>query len=184
MDIEDFNKLSSTVQMSLVIAMHIRNEIENFHSECLSDEQMKKLNDRPRSLICHIQGFAFMHSVLSRVNTVYINKQNLFHLLKDESNPEQILSQMIENGDLICLKEDFFVIAKKVKEESDPLEQIANVLYEPSYVSLEWALAYYQMIPEAVFMLTSVTVNKSIRFDTPLLMFSYSSKPPRNTIYQ
>lgn len=44
MDIEDFNKLDSTVRMSLVIAMHIRNEMENFHAEHLSDEQMKELN--------------------------------------------------------------------------------------------------------------------------------------------
>ncbi len=44
MDTEDFDKLDSTVQMSMVIAMHIRNEMENFHSEHLSDEQMKKLN--------------------------------------------------------------------------------------------------------------------------------------------
>ena len=44
MDTEDFNKLDSTVQMSLVIAMHIRNEMENFHSEQLSDEQMRELN--------------------------------------------------------------------------------------------------------------------------------------------
>ena len=44
MNIEDFNKLDCTVQMSIVISMHIRNEMENFHSEHLSDEQMKKLN--------------------------------------------------------------------------------------------------------------------------------------------
>lgn len=30
--------------MTLVIAMHIRNEMENFHSHHLSDEQMKVLN--------------------------------------------------------------------------------------------------------------------------------------------
>lgn len=44
MDITDFNKLDHTVQMAIIIAMHIRNEMENYHSEYLSDEQMKELN--------------------------------------------------------------------------------------------------------------------------------------------
>jgi predicted transcriptional regulator of viral defense system len=34
---------------------------------------------------------------------------------------------------------------------------IANRLYAPSYISLEFALAYYHLIPEAIYTVTSVT---------------------------
>lgn len=35
--------------------------------------------------------------------------------------------------------------------------EIANRLYEPSYISFEYALAYYRLIPEAVYAVTSAT---------------------------
>lgn len=54
MDTEDFEKLDSTVQISLIIAMYIRNEMENFHCAHLSDEQMKELNTLMRQSIYNI----------------------------------------------------------------------------------------------------------------------------------
>ncbi len=41
---------------------------------------------------------------------------------------------------------------------------IANRLYEPSYVSFEYALAWYNMIPEAVYAITSATTKPTRRF--------------------
>jgi|ERR1700722_4122729 len=54
MDTENFEKLDSTTQISLIIAMHIRNEMESFHSAHLSDEQMKRLNPIIRQAIYNI----------------------------------------------------------------------------------------------------------------------------------
>lgn len=55
---------------------------------------------------------------------------------------------------------------------------IANRLYTPSYVSLETALAFYNVLPEAVQTITSVTTNKTNVFDTPFGKFTYSSMSP------
>src|SRR4030043_614617 len=44
------------------------------------------------------------------------------------------------------------------------LFEIANRVYKPSYVSLESALAYYQLIPESVFGVTSVSTRRTYRF--------------------
>lgn len=52
---------------------------------------------------------------------------------------------------------------------------IANLLYEPSYVSLESALSFYGMIPEAVPQTTSVSTRKTARFTNALGAFSYSN---------
>jgi len=41
---------------------------------------------------------------------------------------------------------------------------LASRLYEPSYISLEYALSYYGIIPEAVFTVTSVSTKKTAHF--------------------
>jgi predicted transcriptional regulator of viral defense system len=50
---------------------------------------------------------------------------------------------------------------------------IANKIYEPSYVSLESALAYYGIIPEAVYSVTSVCSKKTSTFKTNISIFYY-----------
>jgi hypothetical protein len=59
-----------------------------------------------------------------------------------------------------------------------PKEVIANVIYGPSYVSLEWACQYYGLIPERVEMVTSVTTCRSKVFHTPLGPFTYTHPHP------
>ncbi|HBT81483.1 hypothetical protein A3B26_01765 [Candidatus Giovannonibacteria bacterium RIFCSPLOWO2_01_FULL_48_47] len=52
---------------------------------------------------------------------------------------------------------------------------IANKLYSPSYISLEFALAYHGIIPEIVYEITSVTTKATRRFEIKTLgkVFSY-----------
>jgi len=51
---------------------------------------------------------------------------------------------------------------------------VANTLYQPSYVSLEFALKFYNLIPEEVFLITSVSTRKTQILKTPLSSFSYT----------
>lgn len=53
----DFEKLSGAQQLTLLIAMHIRNEMEDFHAEHLSDAQMKILNQIIRQAIFDVVSF-------------------------------------------------------------------------------------------------------------------------------
>jgi len=50
---------------------------------------------------------------------------------------------------------------------------LANKLYSPSYISLEFALSYYGVIPETVYEITSVTTKATRRFQTLGKIFSY-----------
>jgi len=50
---------------------------------------------------------------------------------------------------------------------------LANKLYEPSYVSLEFALSYYRIIPETVYEITSVTSKSTRHFSAIGKLFSY-----------
>ena len=58
------------------------------------------------------------------------------------------------------------------------LFEIANRIYKPSYVSLESALAYYQLIPESVFGVTSVSTRRTYRFATGLAEFRFRTVKP------
>jgi predicted transcriptional regulator of viral defense system len=58
------------------------------------------------------------------------------------------------------------------------LFEIANRLYAPSYVSLESALSYYQIIPEAVYGITSVSTRRTYSFLTPCGEFHYRTLKP------
>lgn len=58
-------------------------------------------------------------------------------------------------------------------------ERVASALYEPSYISLEFALSHYGLIPEAVFSMTSVTTRTTRKFTNEFGAFSYRRVHPR-----
>ena len=59
---------------------------------------------------------------------------------------------------------------------SDPPHEleIANRLYGPSYISLEYALAYYRFIPETVYTITSVATKITREFTVQGKSYEYS----------
>ena len=66
----------------------------------------------------------------------------------------------------------------EVPTEERLLLWTANRIYHPSYVSMETALSYYGLIPEAVYTITAVSTLKTKSFDTPLGTFSYRHVKP------
>lgn len=114
-----------------------------------------------------------MHEILRFAKTPYIKSENLKPLLKDYSNPDDFLSRLVKNGELVRLKNGFFLIAESIKNAPVPYEQIANLLYGPSYISFEWALSFYNMIPEGVYVVTSASATKSKIFSTSTGTFDY-----------
>ncbi len=55
---------------------------------------------------------------------------------------------------------------------------VANKIYQPSYISMESALSYYGLIPEAVYKFTSVSSLKTQNFETSLGIFDYRHLKP------
>ncbi|MEX0980933.1 MAG: hypothetical protein WD577_03240 [Bacteroidales bacterium] len=52
---------------------------------------------------------------------------------------------------------------------------IANLVHAPSYISLETALDHYDVIPEGVYMTTSVTTNRPLRINMTDHFYSFLS---------
>lgn len=77
----------------------------------------------------------------------------------------------IKKGYLIMLRRGLYVLTE-AKDKTDTMV-FATKIYSPSYVSLETALSFYGIIPEAVFTITSVATRKTKEFKTPIGNFSY-----------
>ena len=58
------------------------------------------------------------------------------------------------------------------------LFRISNCIYKPSYVSLESALSFYHLLPEAVYSHQAVTTRKTINYKTPSGIFNYRTIKP------
>lgn len=81
------------------------------------------------------------------------------------------LHQWKKSGDLVSLKRGIYMFTDA---KTSTLE-IALNLYSPCYFSLEYALNFYGIIPEAVFEYTLVTPKSTRRFKTPIGVFTYQT---------
>lgn len=81
------------------------------------------------------------------------------------------IKNWVNKGHLIMLRRGLYVAAE-MKNRLDVMT-FATKIYAPSYVSMEMALSFYGIIPEAVFTATSVTTRKTKQFTTPVGNFSY-----------
>jgi predicted transcriptional regulator of viral defense system len=91
------------------------------------------------------------------------------------SSPDDKIGDMVRCGELIRVRKGLYAVAPGYRQSSLSLEILANTLYGPSYISLEYALSWYGMIPERVSELTSVCLGRSRIFSTEVGNFSYCS---------
>lgn len=79
------------------------------------------------------------------------------------------ISRNARSGLFVKLRSNAYTL----KDSHVPAYVVANKLYQPSYVSLETALAHYGLIPETVYATTSVTPKPTREFTTPRGTFTY-----------
>ena len=93
---------------------------------------------------------------------------------KDYSNINQKISLEVKKGKLTRIKKELYT-------DSLDLDKyvIANVAVDPSYISFEYALSYYGLIPEYVSVITSSCYNKKNykKFTAKNITFEYRSIP-------
>lgn len=99
-------------------------------------------------------------------------------LLKDRfsnhKNPKKKVFDLKQKGHLQQIKRGHYFNIKSKELETTSYEVIANSLYFPSYVSMEWALQHYGLIMDRVITITSVTTLRSKKFKTPYGPLSYT----------
>jgi len=88
------------------------------------------------------------------------------------------LNRWRQKGLIIKLKRGAYILNELDRKNSPGLQFIANQLYGPSYVSLEFALNLYGLIPERVSDITSVTTKKTMVIKNDLGVFIYQHIKP------
>jgi predicted transcriptional regulator of viral defense system len=81
-------------------------------------------------------------------------------------------------GLIIQLKRGVYLLNEDDRKINPGRAFIANQLYGPSYVSLEYALNHYDLIPEKVVTVTSVTTKKTKIFQNISGKFTYQHLKP------
>ena len=93
--------------------------------------------------------------------------------LLDYDQPRAKIKRFLQEDTLIRVKKGLYVFGPKVAQQPYSKETLANLIYGPSAISLEYALGFYGMIPERVETVTSITPLRNKNFSTPVGHFSY-----------
>ena len=95
------------------------------------------------------------------------------YILRGYKNPRVKMNELLKKGEIIRVKKGLYVFGPELAREPYSKETLANLIYGPSYISLEYALSFYGLIPERVETVTSVTNKRKKYFNTPVGNFSY-----------
>lgn len=98
----------------------------------------------------------------------------LLEELKAYANPKAKLSRMVKKGECFQITKGLYETDKNT-----PGYLLAGSIYGPSYISFEYALGLYGMIPEAVYTITNATFEKKKKkkYETVFGTFTYRDVP-------
>jgi hypothetical protein len=108
-----------------------------------------------------------------------LDYQQLVSCLHGYAKPRDRITTLLADGGLIRLRKGLYVFGDRYRRAPIRRELVANMIYGPSYVSLDYALSHHGMVPERVEDVTSITTGENRRFITPIGVFTYRSLPPR-----
>jgi predicted transcriptional regulator of viral defense system len=94
------------------------------------------------------------------------------------SSPSEKIRTLEKDGQLIRLKRGLYVVSSEVSGKPVNACLCANHIYGPSYVSQQWALRWYGLIPEQVYTMTSVTTKHTRMFENAIGRFTYEQVKP------
>ena len=102
-------------------------------------------------------------------------------LLAGDGNPNNIrrqLSRWVRSGRIYQLRRGVYALAPPYQRVKPHPFVVANRMVPASYVSCQSALAHYNLIPEYVPVLVSVTTVRPARWSTPLGTYVYRHLRP------
>lgn len=112
-----------------------------------------------------------------RISFEEFDYQTLLDSLVEYAHPRDKITEQLRNGLIIRVKKGLYIFGDDYRQRPYSKELLANLIYGPSYISLEYALHHYGLIPERVEAITSVTTGRSRTFSTPVGIFTYRIIP-------
>jgi hypothetical protein len=114
---------------------------------------------------------------LKSFGNIPVMHQTLLSVLNGYKTPNNKISRWLEEGVLLPVKRGMYVVSPELTGKPIVRLLVANLLYGPSCVSLDYALWHHGLIPEKVLEVTSVTTRRSQTLETDVGRFSYQHLP-------
>lgn len=107
-----------------------------------------------------LKPFSVRSELLKRELRVFTPREfaRVFHATPLQA--KYFLEEYTQQGLFLRLKRGLYTLQEALPAE----EEIANLLYRPSYISFEYALAHYHVMPEMVYEVTSATTKPTRTF--------------------
>jgi predicted transcriptional regulator of viral defense system len=83
------------------------------------------------------------------------------------------INDMLKKKEIVRVKKGLYILTEPYSKKPFYRETLSNLIYGPSYISLEYALSFYDMIPEKSGTVTAITNKRNKVFNTPVGRFSY-----------
>jgi len=108
----------------------------------------------------HLIDYATLKSILTSLNYENINAK---------------IANLKKKNILKSIKKGFYIHNSSITKNIISKELLSNNLLDnPSYISLDYALYFYGLIPEVVHEITAITTKRSKVFETNIGIFSYT----------
>jgi len=95
----------------------------------------------------------------------------------DEKFTRARLNEWQNKGYIRKIVKNFYMFTD-IDVNEEILFEVANKIYAPSYISMETALSYYNLIPDSIFQITSISTRRTYNFDTNIGVFTYRKLKP------
>ncbi|MBN1903349.1 hypothetical protein JW926_18670 [Candidatus Sumerlaeota bacterium] len=102
--------------------------------------------------------------------------QNLFPDISSGAR-RALVHRAVRKGEIITLKSGLYCLSSEFNDFPPHPFVVAGMLHAPSYISMESALWHHQLIPEALFGVSSVTAKRSRIYKTPMGVYSFFRIP-------
>jgi len=102
--------------------------------------------------------------------------RNLFPDASDGAR-KLLVHRAVSSGEIIRLKPGLYMLEQALRASEAHPFVVAAALHFPSHVSLQSALSFHGLILEAVYQVSSVTMDRSRTFATPLGTFTFQRVP-------
>ena len=116
---------------------------------------------------------ALIARLRERVAHEEFDYQVISDCLREYARPRDKITHLMSTGTIVRVKKGLYVFGSPYRRAPVSREVLANLIHGPSYISLDYALQHYGLIPEGVEAVTSVTLGRSRSFRTPFGEFTY-----------
>lgn len=124
--------------------------------------------------MCIIINMSAISELRTKVDHDVLDYQVISGALAEYRKPADRIKRMIDDEELVRVKRGLYVFGRPFRRRLVSREYLANLIFGPSYVSLQSALAFHGLIPENVEAVTSVTTGRNHEFETSFGTFTYA----------